>query len=73
MSQEHHLKRAALRTHLAEGAAQALRGEFVEDFSVKKLLNEIEAEDRAGSFAAKTPPAPAPHRRSGRRRPNAPG
>ena len=29
---------AALRAHLAEGAAQSERGEYVEDFSAERLL-----------------------------------
>lgn len=33
---------AALRVHLAEGAAQAEKGEFVGDFSVDKLLTELD-------------------------------
>lgn len=33
---------AALRRHLAEGAAQAEKGEFVGDFSVDKLLAELD-------------------------------
>ena len=30
----------ALRSHLAEGAAQAARGEFVQDYSVERLIAE---------------------------------
>lgn len=30
----------ALRSHLAEGALQASCGEFVEDFSVERLIDE---------------------------------
>lgn len=33
----------ALRAHLAEGAAQAARGEFVEDFSVEDVLARAKA------------------------------
>ncbi|MBB3607586.1 type II toxin-antitoxin system ParD family antitoxin [Rhizobium sp. BK602] len=33
---------AALRAHLAEGAAQAERGEFVDDFSIDSLIGELD-------------------------------
>lgn len=33
---------AALRGHLTEGAAQAAKGNFVHDFSVDKLLLELD-------------------------------
>jgi antitoxin ParD1/3/4 len=32
-----------LRAHLAEGAEQAARGEFVEDFSMDKMIAEIKS------------------------------
>ena len=35
---------AALRTHLAEGEAQALQGDFVEDYSLDNLLAESDRE-----------------------------
>jgi len=36
---------AALRVHLAEGEAQALEGDFVENYSVDKLLEESTGKD----------------------------
>ena len=42
--EEHNSKLAALRAHLAEGAAQAMRGEFVEGFSGDTLLDEVDQE-----------------------------
>ncbi len=36
--EERKTKLEALRAHLAEGAAQAARGEFVQDYSVEKLI-----------------------------------
>jgi antitoxin ParD1/3/4 len=33
----------ALRTHLADGAEQARRGEFVEDYSVARVIAESDA------------------------------
>ena len=35
---------AALREHLAEGAAQSDRGEYVEGFSVERLLADADRE-----------------------------
>ncbi len=35
---------AALRAHLAEGEAQARRGEFVKDFSMEGLITELDQE-----------------------------
>ena len=35
----------ALRAHLAEGADQAGRGEFVEDFSMEGLIDELDREE----------------------------
>ena len=37
-------KLAALRVHLAEGAAQAGRGEFVHDYSVAAVIQELDNE-----------------------------
>ena len=42
--EEHNSKLAALRAHLAEGAARAMRGEFVEGFSGDTLLDEVDQE-----------------------------
>jgi len=35
---------AALRAHLAEGEAQAKKGEFVKDFSMESLIVELDNE-----------------------------
>ena len=35
----------ALRSHLAEGKAQANRGEFAEDFSMDKVIAEAERKE----------------------------
>jgi antitoxin ParD1/3/4 len=37
-------KLEALRAHLDEGARQADAGEFVDDFSVERLIEELDAE-----------------------------
>ncbi len=37
-------KLEALRSHLAEGAAQASNGEFVDDFSMDSLIDDLDAE-----------------------------
>jgi antitoxin ParD1/3/4 len=42
--EEHNSKLAALRAHLAEGEAQAMKGEFVKDFSMEGLLTELDQE-----------------------------
>ncbi|MBK1630496.1 CopG family transcriptional regulator [Thiohalocapsa halophila] len=42
--EEHNSKLAALRAHLAEGEAQALGGEVVEDYSIEALLAESDRE-----------------------------
>jgi antitoxin ParD1/3/4 len=34
----------ALRVHLAEGADQAQRGEFVEAYSIESLIDDLDAE-----------------------------
>jgi len=39
-----HSRLTALRAHLAEGEAQALEGDFVENYSVDKLLEESDRE-----------------------------
>jgi antitoxin ParD1/3/4 len=36
--EERNTKLQALRMHLAEGAGQAARGEFVHDYSIEKLI-----------------------------------
>ena len=42
--EEHTSKLAALRAHLAEGEAQAMKGELVKDFSMDGLLTELDQE-----------------------------
>ena len=42
--EEHKARQQALRAHLAEGAAQSARGEYVEDFSVERLIAEADRE-----------------------------
>ncbi|MFB1486970.1 MULTISPECIES: type II toxin-antitoxin system ParD family antitoxin [unclassified Thiocapsa] len=42
--EEHNTRLAALREHLAEGEAQARRGEFVENYSLQGLLAEMDRE-----------------------------
>ena len=42
--EDYNSRLAALRAHLAEGEAQALDGDFVEDYSVDKLLAESDGE-----------------------------
>lgn len=42
--EEHNARLAALRAHLAEGEAQARRGEFVENYSLQGLLAEMDRE-----------------------------
>ncbi|NOV32611.1 type II toxin-antitoxin system ParD family antitoxin [Methylomonas sp. ZR1] len=37
-------KLAALRAHLAEGATQASRGEFVQDYTVAAIIQELDSE-----------------------------
>ncbi len=41
--EEKNKRMEALRTHLAEGAGQAARGEFVDDFSVDDLISRTKA------------------------------
>ncbi|MBW7930163.1 MAG: type II toxin-antitoxin system ParD family antitoxin [Gammaproteobacteria bacterium] len=43
--EERKTKLEALRAHLAEGAAQAARGEFVQDYSIDKLIAEADADE----------------------------
>ncbi|MDT8428195.1 MAG: type II toxin-antitoxin system ParD family antitoxin [Pseudomonadales bacterium] len=42
--EERRSKLETLRTHLAEGAAQAAKGEFVRNFSVEKLIGQLDSE-----------------------------
>lgn len=42
--EERKCKLEALRTHLAEGAGQASRGEFVDDFSMDSLIDDLDRE-----------------------------
>jgi len=42
--EDYNSRLAALRAHLAEGEAQASRGEFAEDFSMEGLLAELDQE-----------------------------
>jgi antitoxin ParD1/3/4 len=41
--EERKTKLDALRAHLAEGAAQAARGEFVQNYSVEQLIADADA------------------------------
>ena len=42
--EEHNTMLQALRVHLAQGAAQAENGEYAQDFSMDKLISELDAE-----------------------------
>lgn len=42
--EERKTKLEALRTHLAQGAKQASAGEFVDDFSMDALINDLDSE-----------------------------
>jgi antitoxin ParD1/3/4 len=42
--EERKSKLEALRAHLREGAAQARRGEFVEDYSIEKVISDLDQE-----------------------------
>ncbi|GAA0698470.1 type II toxin-antitoxin system ParD family antitoxin [Halomonas profundus] len=42
--EEHKSKLEALRTHLAQGAKQASAGEFVDNFSMDALINDLDNE-----------------------------
>ena len=35
-------KMAVLRTHLKEGAVQAKKGDFVKDYSIEKIITELD-------------------------------
>ena len=43
--EERKTKLEALRAHLAEGAAQAARGEFVQNYSVEQLIADADASE----------------------------
>ena len=43
--EDHNSRLAALRAHLAEGEAQALQGDFVEDYSLDNLLAESDRDE----------------------------
>lgn len=42
--EERKARMEALRVHLAEGAAQAARGEFVEPYSLDQLISDADSE-----------------------------
>ena len=42
--EERKSKLEALRLHLAQGADQAARGEFVKDYSVERVISELNRE-----------------------------
>jgi antitoxin ParD1/3/4 len=42
--EERNSRLAALRAHLAEGEAQALQEDFVQDYSIDNLLAELDQE-----------------------------
>jgi len=42
--EDYNSRLAVLRAHLAEGEAQALQGDFVEDYSLNNLLAESDRE-----------------------------
>ncbi len=42
--EEQESKLSALRAHLAQGAAQAASGEFVEDYSIESVISELDRE-----------------------------
>jgi antitoxin ParD1/3/4 len=42
--EERNDKLAVLRRHLAEGEAQANNGEFIKDFSMERLIKELDLE-----------------------------
>ncbi len=42
--EERKSKLEALRSHLSEGAAQAENGEFIENFSMDSLIDDLDAE-----------------------------
>ena len=44
MLEERKSKLDVLRMHLAQGAAQAVTGEFVADYSIENVINELDQE-----------------------------
>lgn len=42
--EERRAKLDALRAHLAEGVAEAARGEFVQDFSIERVIDALDEE-----------------------------
>ncbi len=42
--EERKSKLEALRAHLGQGAAQAERGEFVKDYSIEKVISDLDQE-----------------------------
>ncbi len=42
--EERKSKLAALRAHLSEGAQQAAKGDFVQDYSVNNIIQELDNE-----------------------------
>jgi antitoxin ParD1/3/4 len=42
--EERKSKLDALRAHLAQGAAQAAKGEFVDDYSIETIIAELDQE-----------------------------
>ncbi len=45
--EERKSKLDVLRAHLAQGSAQAARGEFVEDYSIEGVISELDQEEEA--------------------------
>ena len=43
--QDRETRLAALRAHLAQGAEQARRGLFVEDYSIDRLIDGLDSEE----------------------------
>lgn len=43
--EERKTKIAALRSHLRQGAEQANSGQFIDDFSMDALINDLDRED----------------------------
>jgi hypothetical protein len=52
--EEREIKLEALHAHLAEGAAQAARGEFVENYSLSRLIAGADAGGWKSSFRITT-------------------
>ncbi len=42
LNEERKSKPEALQVHLGQGAAQAARGEFVEDYSIENIIAELD-------------------------------